>query len=205
MPWLTIVIPTIGRADGLERTLESIERQAREDVEVLVVGDCHAPATPDALRAAHQVILRRSSRYRWMEYDGGQHCYGQPQRTYGGRQALGEWVAFSQDDNILTADALASIWRAVCEEPHKRPLFFRWLAPWRETIWRDKSLQLGNIDADCIMLPQMLAREVTWGLRYEGDFDAAADAMQRNAGDVGWRDELIAVARPGPEHIWWMT
>ena len=35
-PWLSIILPTIGRP-GLERALESIERQCGIDREVLVV------------------------------------------------------------------------------------------------------------------------------------------------------------------------
>jgi hypothetical protein len=74
---------------------------------------------------------------------------------------------------------------------------------WRETVWRAPSLQMGNIDADCLVLPQHVASEITWGLRYEGDFDAAVAVMQRADGDVGWREEMIAIARPDQEHVWW--
>jgi hypothetical protein len=112
-------------------------------------------------------------------------------------------VAFSQDDNILAADTLTSVWFEVCQSPHKRPLFFKVLTPWRETIWRERSLYQANIDADCLVFPRELAREITWGLRYEGDFDAAVSAMQRASGDVGWCEQQIAIARPDAEHVWW--
>jgi len=204
-PWLSIVVPTAGkRPEGLLRTLESVRRQPpriADGVEVLVVADTHGlvdVAQLDILKTAVTHL-----RYRWLEFDGGLHCYGQPQRTYGAQQACGEWVAFSQDDNILAHDALTSVWFEVCQSPHKRPLFFRVLTPWRESIWRERSLYQANIDADCLVFPRELAREVTWGLRYEGDFDAAVAAMQLAQGDVGWCEEQIALARPDQEHVWW--
>jgi len=91
----------------------------------------------------------------------------------------------------------------VFQSPHKRPLFFRVLTPWRESIWREQSLYQSNIDADCLVFPRDVARQVTWGLRYEGDFDAAVAAMQLAQGDVGWCEEQIALARPDQEHVWW--
>jgi len=201
--WLSIVIPTAGsRPDGLLRTLDSIHFQSgAAAIEVLVVADTNALDDRghfDLLRAAY---ARYGRAWRWLEHDGGLHCYGQPQRSFGARQASGEWVAFSQDDNILAPHALSSIWLAVCQEPRPRPLFFRTLTFWGELVWRERTLELGNIDADCLVLPREVAAQVTWGLRYEGDFDAASDAARLSGGDVGWREETIAIARP--ESVWW--
>lgn len=198
-PWLSIVIPTAGqRREGLLRTLDSIRAQRAPDVEVLVVADTFSLPNRAALDQ-----LRDEVRANWLEFDAGLHCYGQPQRTFGAQHATGEWVAFSQDDNILAADALSAVWFEVCNSPRKRPLFFKVLTPWRAHVWAEPQLYESNIDADCLVLPQVLARDVTWGLRYQGDFDAAVEAMQRAQGDVGWCEEQIAIARPGVEHIWW--
>jgi hypothetical protein len=124
-----------------------------------------------------------------------------PQRTYGARQAHGDWVAFSQDDNILAQDSLSAIWQAASSQAHQRPLFFRARMYWGQIVWYEPRLGLGNIDADCLVLPQAIARETTWGLRYEGDFDAAVAAHTLADGDVEWREELIALARPAG--VWW--
>jgi hypothetical protein len=209
-PWLSIVIPTTGqRRDGLLRTLNSIQQQPaalRSGVEVVVVVDTHGYGEASVLSFLEESTLTfgpEDLNYTWLELDAGIHCYGQPQRTYGAQHARGEWMAFSQDDNCLVADALHSVWLEVCRSPRKRPLFFKVLTPWREEVWREELLYQGNIDADCLVFPRALAQEVTWGLRYEGDFDAAVDAMQRAQGDVGWCGEQIAIARPEQEHIWW--
>ena len=203
-PWLSIVLPTSARRHPeLFRTLESIDKQWHDGVETLVVADTFAvsdPARFDVLRGAIGDLQLGAQ---WLEHDGGVNCYGQPQRGYGARQAAGEWVAFSQDDNILAEGAITRIWLALAQEPHKRPLFFRVLTPWRATVWNTPQLVLANIDADCLVLPKEIAREVTWGLRYEGDFDAAVDAARLADGDIGWRDETIAIARPDREHLWW--
>lgn len=199
-PWLTVVIPTIGR-ESLEVTLASIRAQAdAAGVEVLVVGDLFGGYSYPLMAARDRT---QALGYKWLEHDAELHCYGQPQRTYGARQALGEWVAFTQDDNILAEGALSAIWMAVCTAPRKRPLFFRMLAYWREQIWRSPELQLGNIDADCLVFPREVAQRVEWGLRYEGDFDAARQAFTDCGGDVSWVDEVISISRPQQEHFWW--
>jgi len=203
--WLSVVIPTAAqRHDGLMRTLDSIRWQPHfQGVEVLVVADTHGLQDRLNLDILRDQVEGYRGQYRWFEHDAGLHCYGQPQRTFGAQQAAGEWVAFSQDDNILAAGALSAVWMSVSTSPRKRPLFFKVLTPWRGEVWAERELRLGNIDADCLVLPRELAREITWGLRYEGDFDAAVAAMQRTSGDVGWCEERIAIARPEAGDVWW--
>jgi hypothetical protein len=206
VPWLSVVIPTSGRRPGgLLRTLCSIrEQQGTPDVEVLVVADTYGQNFDDMrFQLLRQDVEAFRLKAKWLEHNGGVNCYGQPQRSFGARAAQGEWVAFSQDDNILTAGAVDTIWLALVQEKRKRPLFFRVMTPWRETVWRTPHLVIANIDADCLVLPREIAREVVWGLRYEGDFDAAEHAYKLAEGDVGWRDEMIAIARPDQEHVWW--
>lgn len=202
--WLTCVIPTIGRPT-LARTLDSLDAQSDcEDLEVIVVADTFGGLTADLMAARDHIREDRDpARYVWLEHDAGVHCAGQPQRTMGARLASAPWVWFTQDDNIAAADALLLIRRAVVRQAHPRPLFFQWLAPWRETIWRQPYLALGNIDADCIVLPRHVARLVQWGMRYEGDFDAATRASEIADGDVEWVDSIISIARPDDAHCWW--
>jgi len=202
-PWLSLVIPTAGtRREGLLRTLESVRQQQPGDsVEVLVVADTFRLEDPYPFDVLRSDLQHCNVRYRWLEHDGGVHCFGQPQRSYGARAALGEWVAFSQDDNILAQDSLGAIWLAVNQQPHPRPLFFRARMYWGQIVWYEPTLRENNIDADCLVLPRAIASETTWGLRYQGDFDAAVAAHALAGGDVDWRDELIALARPSG--VWW--
>jgi len=200
IPWLSVVIPTIGR-DTLALTLESLGVQPESTgIEVLVVADTFGGYTSDLARA--RSIVERVG-YRWLEYDAGLHCVGQPQRTYGAKSATAPWVWFSQDDNIAAQDSLATIEMAIDVQPRARPLFFRFTSYWRENIWRSPELVLGNIDADCLVFPRHIAQQVEWGLRYEGDFDAAWGALELSGGDVAWVDEIVSIARP--ERLWWRT
>lgn len=201
-PWLSIVVPTSARRHPeLFRTLASIEHQLNGyAVEVLVVADTHGATDRERFLTLRDQL---PSGVRWFEHDGGVNCYGQPQRTFGARQASGEWVAFSQDDNILAQGAIDAIWLALCQEPHKRPLFFRIQTWWGATVWSSPQLVLGNIDADCLVFPRAIAQQVSWGLRYEGDYDAAVQAAQLAQGDVDWREETIAIARPDGAQLWW--
>jgi hypothetical protein len=204
VPWLSVVLPTAARRHAdLHRTLRSITEQLDPSVEVVLVADTHGATDRQRFDVLRDEVESLGLAVRWLEHDGGVNCYGQPQRSFGARQAHGEWVAFSQDDNILAEHAFRKIWMALCQEPHKRPLFFRAITPWRDFVWRTPQLVIANIDADCLVFPRAIAQQVTWGLRYEGDFDAAVHAAQLAEGDIGWRDETIAIARPDQEHVWW--
>jgi len=199
-PWLSVVIPTVGR-ETLALTLRSLRAQPESaGLEVLVVADTHGGHTALLEQARDRV---HASGFDWLEYDAGRHCVGQPQRTYGAKQASAPWVWFSQDDNIATRDSLVAIETAIDAQVRARPLFFRIRSYWGETIWRSQQLTLGNIDADCLVLPRKLARRIEWGLRYEGDFDAAAQAFAFSDSDVGWIDEVVSLARPEQEDLWW--
>ncbi len=203
-PLLSVVIPTIGRS-SLITTLDSLDAQELADeLELVIVADVHGGMTNEILQAREHVQEERDiARYRWLEYDGGLHCYGQPQRMIGGRTATAPWVWFTQDDNIAAQGAVAAILHAAARQAQPAPIFARWLSPWRQVIWAEPQLWEGNIDADCVVLPLAIARGVSWGLRYAGDYDAAQHAV-RLAGDrVDWLDQVVSIARPDPEHCWW--
>lgn len=203
-PLLSVVIPTIGRP-SLTLTLDSLDAQAEAElVEVLVVADVHGGLTPALEQARDHVLEERDGeRYRWLQYDGGMHCVGQPQRMIGGRTAMAPWVWYSQDDNIAAAGAVSAILRAAAQQTTTVPMFGRWLSAWREVIWREEKLTLGNIDADCLVLPHWVAQRVEWGLRYEGDFDAAQHAARLVNGQIAWLDAILSISKPDAEHYWW--
>ena len=199
-PWLSVIIPTIGR-HSLADTLTSLRLQPEsEGVEVLVVADTYQVAGAQ-FDYVHKHV--EDLGFAWLEHDAGLHCVGQPQRTFGSKVAAAPWIWFCQDDNIAAVDSLVAIELAIEEQPHPRPLFLRTRAYWGDIIWRAEALALGNIDADCLVLPREIARRVEWGLRYEGDYDAALQAQELSGGDVAWIDQVVSVARPATEQLWW--
>ncbi len=199
-PWLSVVIPTVGR-DTLHHTLDSLAAQPESSgVEVVVVADTHGGFTAE-LDQARQLVRRAG--HVWLELDAGLHCVGQPQRTAGARAATAAWVWFGQDDNIAARDSLAAIEMAIDQQPRDRPLFFKMRTYWNDVVWRTPSLALGNIDADCLVLPRAIAHAVKWGLRYEGDYDAAVEALTLSNNDVAWINEIVSLGRPSPAAFWW--
>jgi hypothetical protein len=202
-PELAVVIPTVGRVT-LMATLDALEAQpGHELLEVLVVADSLGGLTADLEQARAHVLDERPDWIHWLEHDGGLHCYGQPQRMCGARMATAPWVWFGQDDNIAAAEAITAILTAIARQSAVRPIFGKVTTYWRDVVWHTPELKLSDIDADCLVLPRAIAERVTWGLRYEGDFDAAADALRLSEGAVDWLDQVLAIARPEPEHQWW--
>lgn len=205
-PWLSVVIPTVGRTTLVD-TLDALDAQGDallDGVEVIVVGDTFGGMTAQLQEVREHVACERMlGRYRFLECDGGQHMYGQPQRTAGAHAARGEWVWFGQDDNVATEHALESIYCAT-RSPLSGLLIFRWVSPWREVIWRWPDLQLGNIDADCLVMRRDVAHAVRWGMRYEGDYDVAQAAHEfTGRAEIDWQTPVVSVARPDNHHRWW--
>jgi glycosyltransferase involved in cell wall biosynthesis len=194
-PALTVCIPTVGRP-GLRRTLRSLVLQDAYDpaaVEILVVGDSHGGATPE-LAEADRLCSRFDARF--VAHDGGTHAWGQPQRNAAMALARGGWLWFLADDDMATPDSLAAIRAALAEEREPCPLLFRvhhWLG---RPIWTVPALAEGNIDADCVVAPNVTGRLGAWTNRYEGDYDFIAETAERWDGRVAWRSEFVAICLP---------
>lgn len=91
MPQVSVVIPTFGRPELLTRAVRSVLAQTMSDLEVIVVNDGVDPPTIAALEAIGDPRLR------WIAH-GQQRGAGQTRDT-GADAALGEWVAFLDDDD----------------------------------------------------------------------------------------------------------
>jgi glycosyltransferase involved in cell wall biosynthesis len=201
VPRLSVIVPTVGRPE-LARTLESIRLQADRDlVEVVVVGDSHAGTHAARLPWARQLARKYGARY--AEHDGGKHMVGQAQRQYGMGLATGEWLAFMADDDLYRDGALARMIAAGEWHGSERPLLFRvQMNHIGLHIWHFKGLlRLGNVDAECIMVPNVPDKLGRWGDRYEGDYDFICETVVL-FGDATWIDETIAIARPEPDEVW---
>jgi hypothetical protein len=201
-PWLSVIIPTIGRPT-LPRLLDSMDRQERhgEGVQILVVGDSHAGAD---LRQARDHVLeeRDADRYVWLEHDGGVHAWGHPQRTVGMQHAAAPWIAFSQDDNIMTWGAFASIHDAIDKTPEPHPILLR-VRTWQAgVVWRVDQVSHGNVDADCVVVPNDPQRFGRWEHVYEGDFHFIRQTVNRWGGHVTWSTDVIALGRPTDAEDW---
>jgi hypothetical protein len=212
-PWLSVIIPTIGRR-SLQRTIDSLRGQVYgSTIEVLVVADTHQagglgptrtrlPGLPDvADRFRYTRDLAESYGCVYAEHDGGENCWGHPQRDHGARLARGTWLWWLQDDDIAAPDALPAM-RSILTLNELRswaPHLFR-VQTWQAgLVWKTEGvLAEKQIDADCIVVPNEPSELVPWGRRYNGDWDFISQMVANYGGpaEVVWDPTIIAIGRP---------
>lgn len=193
-PWLSVIIPTIGRPT-LERTLQSIRSQrSADDVEILIVGDSHNGTWAKQLADLSLMAARSDALY--VDHDGGQHCWGHPQRQYGAELADGEWLAFLQDDDVYAHGAFDAIEAGTRGQDALCPVLFRATVPAGIVVWMEPVIRENNIDANCIVTPNRPKQIGRWGHRYAGDFDFVQSTAELYDGQVAWDEHVIALARP---------
>lgn len=122
--------------------------------------------------------------------------YGQEQRNHGMTKATGEWLAFSQDDQVFEDGAAETLfnlepWQS---ERHYAPQLFRlrkWTPQNENLVWRERgTFELGMVDGDCMVVPNVQDRLGRWGAGYCGDWEFLR-ATAEHWGGVEWRDEVI--------------
>lgn len=201
---LSVIVPTIGRST-LSDTLDSIINQRQSsDVQVIVVEDA-AHTTPELCTA--RTVLRRDMH--WCSHGQADGVYGQPQRNHGIEHATGEWLAFLQDDDIWTENALDLILLATSE--YVCPLVFQ-VKTWQaglvprldgsENDYPPASLG-GNVDADGIVVPNTPGRFGQFTNEYGGDFEFLRSTVRLQGGPYAALKGLISIGRPTSADIWW--
>lgn len=194
-PFLTVIVPTIGR-HTLRKTLESLALQPQAgELEVIVVQDIHNRAylpldVSLGARAFHSII--------YCEYDGGINAWGHPQRNYAMQFAAGEWVATLDDDDVWRPDALDTIIRGVSGSDYSFHIFKMQHVWSRVVIWNRRTPSQGNVGT-----PMMVWRNGSlvgqWGNVYEGDYvfcKSTMLALPNGMDDLYWQDAIIADIRP---------
>lgn len=192
-PWLSVICPTTGRPT-LAWTLASVRRQAPATaVELVVVADTHGADFAATLAHVPALCARYDARY--LEHDAGLHCVGQPQRQAGQEHATGEWLSWTADDDCYRPGAFAAIRRAVCGTPPAPHLFRLWQR-WAPPLWNAPVLAVGNIDANCLVAPNVPGRLGHWQNFYAGDQAMIMETCERWNWMQYWQDALIGVIRP---------
>lgn len=136
---ITAIIPTLGRADMLERCLASLQGQSLKPAEVIVVHCGHDPDTA-------QVVLdpRWAAGGMAVRYVAAERCNAVVQRNHGMSMAAHDYLLFLDDDVELEADFVtellqpmlasarvgATMGQAIGHAQHEPPLLwrcYRWL------------------------------------------------------------------------------
>lgn len=105
---ISIVIPTLGRQTELRTLLESLQQQAQENLEVLVI-DQNPPGYLDSLLTG--LTIRDLRHYR-VDFKSISRA-----RNFGLAHAHGELVNFCDDDATLLPDAVSTFMQAFTEHP----------------------------------------------------------------------------------------
>jgi glycosyltransferase involved in cell wall biosynthesis len=95
---VSVVVPTRNRSELLAVTLRSVLRQRDVDLEVLVVDEASTDGTPAMLAAL------ADPRVRTIRHDVPRGV--STARNQGAAEARGEWVAFTDDDDVWAPDKL---------------------------------------------------------------------------------------------------
>lgn len=109
MTLVSVVIPTRNRRGLLSETVASVQEQSDDDWELIVVDEASTDDTPDYLGALRDRRIRST---RHAEVRGASAA-----RNTGLALARGELVMFLDDDDLLRADAIAVLRRALRDHP----------------------------------------------------------------------------------------
>jgi glycosyltransferase involved in cell wall biosynthesis len=106
---VTVVIPTRNRREMFTRTLGTVLDQRDVDLEVVVVDEASSDDTPEYLRSV------ADRRVRFVRHDEPRGVSAA--RNRGLFEARGDWVAFTDDDDLWAPDKLSAQLTAIAKTP----------------------------------------------------------------------------------------
>lgn len=178
---LSVIIPTVGRAS----LAEALSSCADAD-EIVVVAD-------EANDAVSLPVLPPNAVLCFVR--GGDHGY--TARTRGMEVATGDYLAFLDDDDVYTPDAIRLFKEAACDVP----VIFRMDHYRHGILWREPVLEFGNVSTQMFVVPNVPDKLGVWAPHMPGfpepggDYTFLAGCCER-MGDPVWRKELVATLRP---------
>lgn len=123
--------------------------------------------------------------------------HGYTARMKGMAQAAGTHLAFLDDDDVFTPGAIELFREAASD----RPVVFRMDHPSHGVLWREPTLEFGNVGTPMFLVPNVPEKLGKWephmhGLAEPGgDFTFIAGCVDR-MGEPVWREEIVAVVMP---------
>jgi len=182
---ISYILPTCGRST-LERAIKSIKTDNTD--EIIIVGDGPQPSAEEICRRYNLCYLETEPN----------HCSGNAQRNMAMSIAKCEFLAFLDDDDIYLPNASRTIKERIVNS--KINLFRIYFDNRMELVlWENKSVRLGNITSQMIVIPNTKGRIGAWpefGRQeyvYSGDFYFLQDSYQKWGKDsIIWHDKIIA-------------
>jgi glycosyltransferase involved in cell wall biosynthesis len=185
-PTVSFIIPTLGRP-SLRETLESLRPQLAEGDEVLVVGDGPQPA------AAALVGELGGLRFHYFSGDLT-NCWGHEQRNLGMKLAVGDYLAFLDDDDVSDTGALEAI-REAAQRHRDRPLLFR-MHHQDRVIWEEKAIKTRNVSTQMFVVPNVPSKLAVWKRNPEGPTGSGGDFHFIKETVELWGPEELVFADP---------
>jgi glycosyltransferase involved in cell wall biosynthesis len=155
-PRFSVLLPTHNRSDLLRLAISSVLSQTDGDFELLIVGD----GCTD--NSAEMVASLNDARIRWFDLPKAPH-FGYANRNIALKEAVGEYVAYVTDDDLVFPDHLALLASALensgAEWIYNRPLWVTTdgiVVPFASNLLNSDELELfltvGNhIPSTCVL------------------------------------------------------
>lgn len=116
-PLISTVIPAYNVADTIVATLGSVLGQSHRNLEVLVVDDGSTDDTASLVRS----VAAGDDRVRCVDQGGNRGRSAA--RNFGIDQAVGDWIAFVDADDLWASDRLEAMMAASRDHPRSQVLF----------------------------------------------------------------------------------
>lgn len=189
-PTLGIIIATPGRR-SIARTLWSIAYQSEGVEDVLVIGDGYHKATDELVKMYAEVGWLPQARYVATQKT---RDWGHTQLNYGLKNVRGDYVLYTDDDDIFLPRALEEI-RDVAERRPGRPIIGRIKTPELGILWQvpDPSTVL---DGHCLVAPNVKEKLGYFDQRYFGDQCYIHTTLKHYQDEWVWHDAVYTLTRP---------
>lgn len=188
-PRLSILMPTV--RPTLARSLASLAPQLSADDEVLLLPD--GPAYFEQTRT----IAEASGIPNWRMIESGPfNNLGHGQINHALPLATKDAIAFLDDDDIYTPNAIAAMREGLAKHPG-RPLLFRMRSYWDKLIWSEPKIEYGNIGSPCIVLPNDQQRLGRWWNGRGADFEFLRQTLTKYPPESHvFCDSVVCECRP---------
>lgn len=193
---ISIIIPTIGRT-SLSQTLRSLVHQVHSEDEIIVVGDGQLRDVPSLC----DFWKIRGVSLQYFEVWRSGSYVGTEQRDFGISKATGQWLAFLDDDDIYTRDALALMrpqLLAVMSKPHIFQM--QYTNRQGKKLWDGKHFRICNIGTPMFVVPRRpdLPKWFRPNLMSCADWAWISRVMSSlyPGQTVEWHDSVICIVRP---------
>lgn len=195
-PTFTVLIGSIGRP-SLRQTLDSIAQQARVPGDQVIVAFDAFEQTAADLAARQALVAAYGPGFESCLYDSGYHWFGIEQINHALRTMLltGSHVFTLGDDDIFVDGAYATL-RPLCAADPLRPILYQFLAPWREVLWAEPTMQRSRISGCCIAAPRAAVGCFPTRQYVEHDFDWMLEILATSGRDPLWLEQVLVIARP---------